>query len=103
MEEVKKAKIKIDFENEFTVNSEEEIQNVLKALAEVIQSGAHSGIEVEIEYIDGTEVSFTEEDEEDEDEEDEDEEDEEDEDEEDEDEEDEDEEDEDEEDEEDDA
>ncbi|EOV9527758.1 hypothetical protein ACE41A_11735 [Bacillus cytotoxicus] len=78
MEEVKKAKIKIDFENEFTVNSEEEIQNVLKALAEVIQSGAHSGIEVEIEYIDGTEVSFTEEDEEDEDEEDEEDEDEED-------------------------
>ncbi|PEW26684.1 hypothetical protein COK28_14880, partial [Bacillus cereus] len=65
MADVKRVKIKIDFENGFSINSDQEIQEVLKLLAEVIQSGAHTGIEVEVQYVDETEITFTEEDEED--------------------------------------
>ncbi|MGG0762502.1 AAA family ATPase, partial [Bacillus paramycoides] len=93
MADVKRAKIKLDVENGFSVNSDEDIQEVLKSLTEMIQSGTHNGVEVEIQYLDETEVIFTDEEEaEDEEEEDEAEEEAEDEDEEDEDEEDEDEE-----------
>ncbi|WP_240527545.1 hypothetical protein [Bacillus cereus] len=78
MADVKRAKIKLDVENGFSVNPGDDLQEVLKALAEVIQSGTHNGVEVEIQYFDETEVTFTdeEEDEEDEGEEEEDEEDE---------------------------
>lgn len=62
MADVKRVKIKIDFENGFSINSDQEIQEVLKLLAEVIQSGAHTGIEVEVQYVDETEITFTEED-----------------------------------------
>ncbi|MEB9547585.1 hypothetical protein [Bacillus cereus] len=73
MADVKRAKIKLDVENGFSVNPGDDLQEVLKALAEVIQSGTHNGVEVEIQYFDETEVTFTdeEEDEEEEDEEDE--------------------------------
>ncbi|MED2040952.1 ATPase, partial [Bacillus wiedmannii] len=68
MADVKRAKIKLDVENGFSVNSDGDLQEVLKALAEIIQSGTHNGVEVEIQYTDETEVIFTdEEDEEDED------------------------------------
>ncbi|WP_255290622.1 hypothetical protein [Bacillus cereus] len=73
MADVKRAKIKLDVENGFSVNPGDDLQEVLKALAEVIQSGTHNGVEVEIQYFDETEVTFTDE-EEDEDEEEEDEE-----------------------------
>ncbi|WP_257130541.1 hypothetical protein [Bacillus cereus] len=68
MADVKRAKIKLDVENGFSVNPGDDLQEVLKALAEVIQSGTHNGVEVEIQYFDETEVTFT--DEEDDDEED---------------------------------
>ncbi|PGV40477.1 AAA family ATPase, partial [Bacillus cereus] len=84
MADVKRAKIKLDIENGFSVNPGDDLQEVLKALAEVIQSGTHNGVEVEIQYFDETEVTFTDEEEDEEDEEDEEEEDEEEEDEEDE-------------------
>ncbi|WP_257149949.1 hypothetical protein [Bacillus cereus] len=78
MADVKRAKIKLDVENGFSVNPGDDLQEVLKALAEVIQSGTHNGVEVEIQYFDETEVTFTdEEDEEDEEEDEDDEEDEE--------------------------
>ncbi|PEB95231.1 ATPase, partial [Bacillus cereus] len=69
MADVKRAKIKLDVENGFSVNSDGDLQEVLKALAEIIQSGTHNGVEVEIQYADETEVIFTDEEEEDEDEE----------------------------------
>ncbi|WP_255288574.1 hypothetical protein [Bacillus thuringiensis] len=73
MADVKRAKIKLDVENGFSVNPGDDLQEVLKSLAEVIQSGMHNGVEVEIQYVDETEITFTdeEEDEKDEDEEDE--------------------------------
>ncbi|WP_179926023.1 hypothetical protein [Bacillus cereus] len=69
MADVKRAKIKLDVENGFSVNPGDDLQEVLKALAEVIQSGTHNGVEVEIQYFDETEVTFTDEEEEEEDEE----------------------------------
>ncbi|WP_180232460.1 hypothetical protein [Bacillus thuringiensis] len=71
MADVKRAKIKLDVENGFSVNPGDDLQEVLKSLAEVIQSGTHNGVEVEIQYVDETEITFTdeEEDEEEEDEE----------------------------------
>ncbi|MBJ8068138.1 ATPase, partial [Bacillus cereus group sp. N15] len=69
MADVKRAKIKLDVENGFSVNSDGDLQEVLKALAEIIQSGTHNGVEVEIQYTDETEVIFTDEEEEEEDEE----------------------------------
>ncbi|MEF8683012.1 UNVERIFIED_CONTAM: hypothetical protein ORM23_23495 [Bacillus cereus] len=77
MANVKRAKIKLDVENGFSVNPGDDLQEVLKALAEVIQSGTHNGVEVEIQYFDETEVTFTDEEEDEEEDEDEDEEDEE--------------------------
>ncbi|WP_255260194.1 hypothetical protein [Bacillus cereus] len=71
MADVKRAKIKLDIENGFSVNPGDDLQEVLKALAEVIQSGTHNGVEVEIQYFDETEVTFTDEEEDEEDEEDE--------------------------------
>ncbi|WP_180232810.1 hypothetical protein [Bacillus thuringiensis] len=76
MADVKRAKIKLDVENGFSVNPGDDLQEVLKALAEVIQSGTHNGVEVEIQYVDETEITFTDEEEEEEEEEEEDEEDE---------------------------
>ncbi|WP_257209114.1 hypothetical protein [Bacillus cereus] len=69
MADVKRAKIKLDVENGFSVNPGDDLQEVLKALAEVIQSGTHNGVEVEIQYFDETEVTFTDEEEDEEDEE----------------------------------
>nr|WP_257127279.1 hypothetical protein [Bacillus cereus] len=63
MANVKRAKIKLDVENGFSVNPGDDLQEVLKALAEVIQSGTHNGVEVEIQYFDETEVTFTDEEE----------------------------------------
>ncbi|MED2723086.1 AAA family ATPase, partial [Bacillus thuringiensis] len=77
MADVKRAKIKLDVENGFSVNPGDDLQEVLKSLAEVIQSGTHNGVEVEIQYVDETEITFTDEEEEEEDEEEEEEEDEE--------------------------
>ncbi|WP_180228933.1 hypothetical protein [Bacillus cereus] len=68
MADVKRAKIKLDVENGFSVNPGDDLQEVLKALAEVIQSGTHNGVEVEIQYFDETEVTFTDEEEEEEEE-----------------------------------
>ncbi|HHB2013806.1 TPA: ATPase, partial [Bacillus cereus] len=65
MADVKRAKIKLDVENGFSVNSDGDLQEVLKALAEIIQSGTHNGVEVEIQYTDETEVIFTDEEDED--------------------------------------
>ncbi|HGO9428918.1 TPA: ATPase, partial [Bacillus cereus] len=65
MADVKRAKIKLDVENGFSVNSDGDLQEVLKALAEIIQSGTHNGVEVEIQYVDETEVIFTDEEEDD--------------------------------------
>ncbi|MGN7198072.1 AAA family ATPase, partial [Bacillus mycoides] len=73
MADVKRAKIKLDVENGFSVNSDDDLQEVLKSLAEIIQSGTHNGVEVEIQYDDETEVIFTDEDEDEDEEEDEDE------------------------------
>ncbi|PGM48580.1 AAA family ATPase, partial [Bacillus cereus] len=64
MADVKRAKIKLDVENGFSVNSDEDIQEVLKSLTEMIQSGTHNGVEIEIQYLDETEVIFTAEEEE---------------------------------------
>ncbi|WP_242281089.1 hypothetical protein [Bacillus cereus group sp. BfR-BA-01347] len=61
MADVKRAKIKLDVENGFSVNSDGDLQEVLKSLAEIIQSGTHNGVEVEIQYADETEVIFTDE------------------------------------------
>ncbi|WP_255290822.1 hypothetical protein [Bacillus cereus] len=69
MADVKRAKIKLDVENGFSVNPGDDLQEVLKALAEVIQSGTHNGVEVEIQYFDETEVTFTDEEEDEEEEE----------------------------------
>ncbi|MED3548734.1 AAA family ATPase, partial [Bacillus thuringiensis] len=77
MADVKRAKIKLDVENGFSVNPGDDLQEVLKSLAEVIQSGTHNGVEVEIQYVDETEITFTDEEEEEEGEEEEEEEDEE--------------------------
>ncbi|WP_257142562.1 hypothetical protein [Bacillus cereus] len=78
MADVKRAKIKLDVENGFSVNPGDDLQEVLKSLAEVIQSGMHNGVEVEIQYVDETEITFTDEEEDEKDEGEEDEEDEED-------------------------
>ncbi|PGQ96676.1 AAA family ATPase, partial [Bacillus cereus] len=77
MADVKRAKIKLDVENGFSVNPGDDLQEVLKSLAEVIQSGMHNGVEVEIQYVDETEITFTDEEEDEKDEGEEDEEDEE--------------------------
>ncbi|HDR8529864.1 TPA: AAA family ATPase, partial [Bacillus thuringiensis] len=66
MADVKRAKIKLDVENGFSVNPGDDLQEVLKSLAEVIQSGTHNGVEVEIQYVDETEITFTDEEEEEE-------------------------------------
>ncbi|PFU78093.1 AAA family ATPase, partial [Bacillus thuringiensis] len=63
MADVKRAKIKLDVENGFSVNPGDDLQEVLKSLAEVIQSGTHNGVEVEIQYVDETEITFTDEEE----------------------------------------
>ncbi|WP_255258935.1 hypothetical protein [Bacillus cereus] len=78
MADVKRAKIKLDVENGFSVNPGDDLQEVLKSLADVIQSGMHNGVEVEIQYVDETEITFTDEEEDEKDEGEEDEEDEED-------------------------
>ncbi|WP_255256967.1 hypothetical protein [Bacillus cereus] len=68
MADVKRAKIKLDVENGFSVNPGDDLQEVLKSLAEVIQSGMHNGVEVEIQYVDETEITFTDEEEDEKDE-----------------------------------
>ncbi|MBM7622025.1 phosphopantothenoylcysteine synthetase/decarboxylase [Bacillus tianshenii] len=61
--EVRKAKLKLDFENGFSLapdlNSEVALQAVLKAL----KNGDVSEVKIAVEYNDGTEVDFEEEDE----------------------------------------
>ncbi|PEE91314.1 AAA family ATPase, partial [Bacillus cereus] len=68
MADVKRAKIKLDVENGFSVNPGDDLQEVLKSLADVIQSGMHNGVEVEIQYVDETEITFTDEEEDEKDE-----------------------------------
>ncbi|WP_243522983.1 hypothetical protein [Bacillus pseudomycoides] len=66
MSEVKKAEVKLDFENGFDFDSGNDLQEALRVLVDAIQSGSYNGIEVEFQYVDESEVNFTNEEEEEE-------------------------------------
>ncbi|MCI0765553.1 hypothetical protein [Bacillus sp. TL12] len=59
MSEVKKAEIKLNFEKGFNFDSGNDLEEALRVIIDAIQSGSHDGIEVEFQYVDESEVNFT--------------------------------------------
>ncbi|WP_223700658.1 hypothetical protein [Sutcliffiella deserti] len=75
--EVRKAKLKMDFENGFTLSPELSAEEALKAVLQALKNGEVSEVKIAVEYNDGSETEYEEEEEEEEEDEDEEEDDEE--------------------------
>ncbi|MGN7297424.1 hypothetical protein [Ferdinandcohnia sp. SAFN-114] len=69
MGEVRKAKIKCDFENGFSLSPDMSTEEALQAVLDAVRGGTSGNVKLAVEYMDNTETNFEMEEEEEEEEE----------------------------------